>query len=203
MPNDYKIKTYDRYTDVQAGEVDLKKLDREIREAACVLNFRALGLEDAQIIVYGDSVSDGPRLDGIVSAHTVGPDHSRLQGKFAANVTQVLFEDDTLRVRWDGVNKQPQVSPKIAGWWDISARKISGNSTRDLKRADDIHMAVGSYYYLSTGGTRTSAMDMENYGATGVYSVTQEQVNTSNTYTFSVGIGNTSNGWYKIEAIKP
>lgn len=203
MPNDYKIKIYDRYTDVHAGDVDLKKLDREIRQAACVLNFRALGLEGAQIIVYGDSVSDAPVLDGIVSAHTVGPDHSRLHGKFSAGNTQVLFEDDTLLVRWDGVNKQPQVSPKIAGWWDISARKISGNSTRDLKRADDINMAVGSYYYLSSGGTRTSAMDMENYGATGVYSVTQEQASTSNTYIFSVGIGNTSNGWYKIEVIKP
>ncbi len=79
MPSDFKLKIYNKDTDIQSGEVDLKKLDAEIRSAACVNSFRALGQEASQIIVYGESIGDESALDNIVLSHSSEEDLDDLQ----------------------------------------------------------------------------------------------------------------------------
>ena len=124
---------------------------------------------------------------------------SKFVGSFNANTTNILYEDDSIIIRWEGTNKQPTFEAKLTGYWDASYEVIKNDDA--VYANQDIFTNLTTQYYLTGGTTPDNGYIALNYSTQFNCCIHRED-GTRPSYIFTITTGDIDGaGIYNIKVI--
>jgi len=106
--------------------------------------------------------------------------------KAYAAETSIVYEDETIKFIWDGINKQPKylIKKLPIGFWISGGINVSKESNYydTLKESDAISNKINIQYYFTKNGNYKKEFDLDNYGNMAITWLTSENDNTYPTY---------------------